>query len=531
DIVNHILEEQLKTLEAEEEKRLAEYKQSHKNDPECKYFVHHPPPSPDEYPTVDRSIRSQISTFYQTGLTGTETEKEFEKSKKKNERKYFVTKDEDDVLKLKMMEKDSEDDSERNMSRFLTCKEALNVVNSYDRLSSLPEKIVGNKKNEPIDRKFRKKVYVLETDPTLVVVQYLGEETWGIRNTKLRIPAHLQRHIEQRVAHEKLAEIYRDLINTEEGACTIRSSQQIKYLRRKSLMKYKLSHDDIRDCRLGNKLYLGFGFHSLLGHWVIDTLKIHDAFPKEVTSNAIEGMNNLFKQVTDWKSLSLDRLILKINDVQRSHIHETIRGCCGLGDYKLKIEYSALIMDRSAVSDLEFFPSQDIVDCIISNHDVQELNGEDSENCRPAVISKPRQKPMNASELSEILIPNKSVRYDDSTGTFLVEIKSKNDFNILSTKMSDNQLFFYHSVKRKQRLPLIVNRPNLSKVQKATEKESGIQKTDTKAPTSWDKEKATISGLCEQFLPIDLILSTTIMQWNSELRKYLLLLLFLLKRI
>ncbi|CAF1184576.1 unnamed protein product, partial [Didymodactylos carnosus] len=158
-------------------------------------------------------------------------------------------------------------------------------------------------------------------------------------------------------------------------------------------------------------------------------------------------------------------------------------------DYKLKIEYSALIMDRSAVSDLEFFPSQDIVDCIISNHDVQELNGEDSENCSPAVISKPRQKPMNASELSEILIPNKSVRYDDSTGTFLVEIKSKNDFNIVSTKMSDNQLFFYHSVKRKQRLPLIVNRPNLSKVRKATEKESGIQKTDTKAPTSWDKEK------------------------------------------
>ncbi|CAF1610581.1 unnamed protein product, partial [Didymodactylos carnosus] len=156
----------------------------------------------------------------------------------------------------------------------------------------------------------------------------------------------------------------------------------------------------------------------------------------------------------------------------------------------------------------DIVPSQDIVDCIISNHDVQELNGEDSENCSPAVISKPRQKPMNASELSEILIPNKSIRYDDSTGTFLVEIKSKNDFNIVSTKMSDNQLFFYHctcsfanlknvksdclhilAVKRKQRLPLIVKRPNLSKVRKATKKESGIQKTGTKAPTSWDKEK------------------------------------------
>ncbi|CAF1616175.1 unnamed protein product, partial [Didymodactylos carnosus] len=65
--------------------------------------------------------------------------------------------------------------------------------------------------------------------------------------------------------------------------------------------------------------------------WIVVQLKINNIFPKSITSNMIEGMNHVYKQITDWKLVTLDRLILTFYHLQGYYINEVERGYCGRG--------------------------------------------------------------------------------------------------------------------------------------------------------------------------------------------------------
>ncbi|CAF1461273.1 unnamed protein product, partial [Didymodactylos carnosus] len=60
-----------------------------------------------------------------------------------------------------------------------------------------------------LTQKFYKKVYVLISDPTIVVVQYVGDEQMALPSTKT--PAVILQEIDRRVEHELARSIYQSL--------------------------------------------------------------------------------------------------------------------------------------------------------------------------------------------------------------------------------------------------------------------------------------------------------------------------------
>ncbi|CAF1201397.1 unnamed protein product, partial [Didymodactylos carnosus] len=181
------------------------------------------------------------------------------------------------------------------MNKFLSCKQALDVLSTHTKLSKLPDQITGNtvyvlglstgtqdqwkydnykwtsscvrdlnlnkvaqfhsthfvseddsNENLPCEEKFRKKVYILIEDQLTVIVHYLGDETKGLRAT--HTPRSILNKIDERVKNQTPSNVYREMICSEEGALTVKNKRQIRYRRQKILNELKLTHDDIYAC-------------------------------------------------------------------------------------------------------------------------------------------------------------------------------------------------------------------------------------------------------------------------------------------
>ena len=77
------------------------------------------------------------------------------------------------------------------------------------------------------------------------------------------------------------------------------------------------------------------------GRWLIEPLNIYNPY-SGITNNAAESMNTVIKRLTGWKQRPADTLALCLHKLQNYYWNEILRGCCDLGQYKLRQEFSSL---------------------------------------------------------------------------------------------------------------------------------------------------------------------------------------------
>ncbi|CAF0961093.1 unnamed protein product [Didymodactylos carnosus] len=130
--------------------------------------------------------------------------------------------------------------------------------------------------------------------------------------------------------------------------------------------------------------------------WRIKELELGFAFKCSITSNVIEGMNRLYKEATEWKELSLDRLLLVLNKLQGYFINKCQRTYYILGEFELRSEYYQLKV-INVLCVLGTLLSYD------SRRTVAEIKEAEEANDRQETH---RPKPISTVALSKILFPD-----------------------------------------------------------------------------------------------------------------------------
>ncbi|CAF1573944.1 unnamed protein product [Didymodactylos carnosus] len=203
--------------------------------------------------------------------------------------------------------------------------------------------------------------------------------------------------------------------------------------------------------------------------------------------------------LTEWRTVTLDRLVLVFNKLQEFYAVETYRGYCHLGDYRLRAEFMNLTMDKSILSTLEFVDPKEIIenikrfDCNINND---------------SPVEEEKPKPLTSYQLSRIFINDNCVKFDVDTGVWIVENKARNEAHMVDLKSvdKDNHLVpsctcqfsktnkkgdCCHIMATKQtfKAKIVQPKPNLQQLRQSAKREIGIKKSGTKKPTQLDKQK------------------------------------------
>ncbi|CAF1001435.1 unnamed protein product [Didymodactylos carnosus] len=240
-----------------------------------------------------------------------------------------------------------------------------------------------------------------------------------------------------------------------------------------------------------------------LGIWTVKEKNIEHLFNDSITSNMIEGVNFVYKSVTEWKMITLDRAVIIFNYLQGYYINEVQRGYCGLGGYTLKEEYAKLKMDKSLLVLLQSYDPHEIVQQVKQLElDFKSPDGSDSGNLNK---TPSRPKPLSQQELALQLVNSERVKFIENLGIFTVENMSRSQvhnvdikhypaFNCtceLSKKNKKINCVHILAVKRKMNISLttVQVKQNCGLLRKARNKEAGIGITGRKKPNEWDKEK------------------------------------------
>ncbi|CAF1550204.1 unnamed protein product, partial [Didymodactylos carnosus] len=255
-----------------------------------------------------------------------------------------------------------------------------------------------------------------------------------------------------------------------------------------------------------------------IGMWRVDELNLNNYFKRSITSNITEGMNRLYKDVVNWKLLSIDRLLLMLNKLQGFFVNETIRGYCSLGKWpwlrlckyftmmffcrgfqlKLNTGYAALQpTNRQQVFDsLRPYDPQQIVDeikCVQA-----EIDSSDAAN----TTRTQRSKPLSALEMSKLFYSSKQISFSTDIGAWSVQHENNSFdsvdirdfpnfrcscewFKRLSKKEDCIHILAVRRItKQRAQLP----KPNMTKLRKANRAEQGVTKNGKKQPIKLDKE-------------------------------------------
>ena len=78
-----------------------------------------------------------------------------------------------------------------------------------------------------------------------------------------------------------------------------------------------------------------------IGKWVLQSANVYSSL-SGITTNQSEGFNTVLKQYQHWKEIPIDSLVLGLYHLQVYYNNEVQRGYCGLGEYKLRSQYSFL---------------------------------------------------------------------------------------------------------------------------------------------------------------------------------------------
>ncbi|CAF1461291.1 unnamed protein product [Didymodactylos carnosus] len=145
-------------------------------------------------------------------------------------------------------------------------------------------------------------------------------------------------------------------------------------------------------------------------------------FVEYFSSYVLKDINEL--ELTEWRTVSLDGLVLLLNHLQEFYTNEISRGYCGLDDYRLKPSFSHLAQDKACLSLLEVCHPNDLV-LNIQNMEIDKLHKAATDETNDTPLEPRREKPMTQSQLSRTF-NDECVQFDSPTGTFIVEIKSSN---------------------------------------------------------------------------------------------------------
>ncbi|CAF1632022.1 unnamed protein product, partial [Didymodactylos carnosus] len=227
--------------------------------------------------------------------------------------------------------------------------------------------------------------------------------------------------------------------------------------------------------------------------WKVEQLGLRSLFKETITSNCVEGINYVYKELNDWKIVTIDRLVLSLNFLQGYYINEVLRGYCSVGGYKLKSGYECLRMDLSMLLLLNTYHPGEVVQRI------KELNikvGVDDQ-------SSNRLPPLTNVELSTIMFDTDSQVTFSDAGAFIVKHTNGNKYMVtllddgffgctcgLSAKKKKSDCMHVIAVKRKMNIKVQqpIPKPNCSSLRKREKVEAGIGRTGRKNPSVWDKE-------------------------------------------
>ncbi|CAF1631924.1 unnamed protein product [Didymodactylos carnosus] len=65
--------------------------------------------------------------------------------------------------------------------------------------------------------------------------------------------------------------------------------------------------------------------------WEVDKLGIRDLFVNTITSNTAEGLNYVYKEMIQFHTISIDRVLMVMKLLCDFYVAETNRGMCGMG--------------------------------------------------------------------------------------------------------------------------------------------------------------------------------------------------------
>ena len=74
-------------------------------------------------------------------------------------------------------------------------------------------------------------------------------------------------------------------------------------------------------------------------HWAIEKYGVYN-LRSGVTTNMSEGFNTVIKQFLTWKEVPVDILVHSLQELLSYYLDEIQRATCGLGQYRLKKEFS-----------------------------------------------------------------------------------------------------------------------------------------------------------------------------------------------
>ncbi|CAF0815481.1 unnamed protein product, partial [Didymodactylos carnosus] len=212
-----------------------------------------------------------------------------------------------------------------------------------------------------------------------------------------------------------------------------------------------------------------------------------------ITSNAVEGINLVFKELTNWKTISVDRLLLLMNFLQGFYSNEVCRGFCGIGGYSLKPGYARFQMDVCTLRLLEDYTPEVVLQRVRDLDLTTETN-----DLFPA-----RQTPLTSVQLSEAFINVDQVELTKS-GVYVV---SQRDHNTKMVTLLEKGLYncscgyfqkcnkhsdCIHIIAVKRRMNLSLKQPTsaptIASVRRGYRAELGVGRTGNKQPTVLDKE-------------------------------------------